>query len=158
MIQTISTVAGHLSAGQARGAAEPSGANQTGDRGGAGAANVSVGRLCEGIVRITLKPGVRITAEDGLRTRGELLALTGGARGGVLLDVTGVGSVSREAVGVYSAAVTVTAFAILGRTPVDRVIAHGLLGLPLPSCPSAYFTDEEEALRWLRSGNSTDEP
>lgn len=158
MIQTTSDATGHTPGGPALGSAEPSGAFNDADQRGPAAANVSVGRLSEGIVRITLSPNARITAEDGLRTRGELLALTGGARGGVLLDITGVGSVSREAIGVYSAAATVTAFAILGATPVDRVIAHGLLGLPLPGCPSAYFTDEEEALGWLRDGNSTDEP
>ncbi|MFF1383335.1 STAS/SEC14 domain-containing protein [Arthrobacter sp. NPDC058288] len=116
-------------------------------------ANVCVGHLREGVSRITLRPGARVTEEDGIRTREQLLALTGGARGGVLLDITGVGSVSREAISVYSAAVTVSAFAILGRTPVDRVIAHGLLGLPLPACPSEYFTDEDEALTWLQTVN-----
>ena len=114
-------------------------------------ANVSVGRVSQGISRITLRPSARITEEDGQRTREELLALTGGTRGGVLLEITGVGSVSREAISVYSSAVTVSAFAILGSTPVDRVIAHGLLGLPLPACPSEYFTDEDEALNWLHS-------
>ncbi|MEO5317566.1 STAS/SEC14 domain-containing protein [Arthrobacter sp. CC3] len=114
-------------------------------------ANVSVGRVSQGISRIRLRPSARITEEDGRRTREELLALTGGIRGGVLLEITGVGSVSREAISVYSSAVTVSAFAILGSTPVDRVIAHGLLGLPLPACPSEYFTDEEEALTWLRT-------
>ncbi|ABK03535.1 hypothetical protein JOE40_001095 [Arthrobacter sp. PvP102] len=114
-------------------------------------ANVCVGHIREGVSRITLRPGARVTEEDGIRTREQLLALTGGARGGVLLDITGVGSVSREAIRVYSSAATVSAFAILGSTPVDRVIAHGLLGLPLPACPSEYFTDEDEALNWLQS-------
>lgn len=113
-------------------------------------ANVRVARVRPGISRITLRPNARITEDDGTRTREELLALTGGARGGVLLEITGVGSVSREAIGVYSSAVTVSAFAILGTSPVDRVIAHGLLGLPLPVCPSRYFTDEDAALDWLQ--------
>ncbi|MFF2317431.1 hypothetical protein ACFVTE_14320 [Arthrobacter sp. NPDC058097] len=67
----------------------------------------------------------------------------------VLLQITGVGSVSREAVGVYSEAKTVRAFAILGSTPVDRVIAHGLLGHPKPECPTEYFTELNGALHWL---------
>jgi hypothetical protein len=112
--------------------------------------NVRVARVRQGISRITLRPNARITEEDGTRTKEELLALTGGARGGVLLEITGVGSVSREAIGVYSSAVTVSAFAILGTSPVDRVIAHGLLGLPLPACPSRYFTDEDAAIDWLQ--------
>lgn len=65
-------------------------------------ANVAVCRLSDGISRIILRPNARITEADGLRTKEQLLALTGGAPGGVLLEITGVGSVSREAIGVYS--------------------------------------------------------
>ena len=71
-------------------------------------ANVRVVRVRQGISRITLRPSARITEEDGVRTREQLLALTGGTSGGVLLEITGVGSVSREAIGVYSSAVTVS--------------------------------------------------
>ncbi len=56
-------------------------------------ANVSVAPVRQGISRIRLRPTARITEEDGARTREELLALTGGVRGGVLLEITGVGSV-----------------------------------------------------------------
>jgi hypothetical protein len=113
------------------------------------AANVSVGLIGEGIVRIALKPGARMTAGDGALARENLLALTGGEPSVVLLQITGVGSVSREAISVYSEAATVRAFAILGASPVDRVIAHGLLGLPRPQCPTKFFTDAEEAMHWL---------
>jgi len=116
-------------------------------------ANVSVAPVRQGISRIRLRPTARITEEDGARTREELLALTGGVRGGVLLEITGVGSVSREAINVYSAAVTVSAFAILGKSPVDRVITHALLGLPMPACRSRYFTDENTALDWLENAS-----
>lgn len=43
--------------------------------------------------------------------------------GGVLLQITGVHSVSHAAISLYSEAAAVTAFAVLGCTPVDRVIA-----------------------------------
>lgn len=119
------------------------------------AANVSVDRISKGIVRITLNPGARMTAEDGAYARENLLAITGGEPSVVLLQITGVGSVSREAISVYSDAATVRAFAILGSTPVDRVIAHGLLGLPRPQCPTQYFTDAQEAMHWL-SGQASD--
>lgn len=103
----------------------------------------------EGIVRITLPPGARITAADGTSVRERFLALTGGTACAVLLEITGVHSVSRDAFRFVSQAVTVTAFAILGSSAVDRVIAHARRGLPKPQCPSRYFTDEQEALTWL---------
>lgn len=115
-----------------------------------GPANVTVECSGEGIVRITLRPGSRITVEDGIRVREQYLALTGGAGAAVLLQITGVECVSRDAFRFFSDAATITAFAILGSTSVDRVIAHGRRGLPLPQCPSQYFSDEQEALAWLR--------
>jgi hypothetical protein len=111
----------------------------------------SVDRVSPGVTRIILRPNARITDDDCVRTRAELLALTGGKPGAVLLQVSGVGSVSRTAISHYSEAATVTAFAILGDTPVDRVIAHTLLRLAPPTCPTKYFTDEEEAVIWLRT-------
>ena len=43
------------------------------------------------------------------------------------------------------------AFAVLGDTPVDRVIAHTLLRLAPPKCLTKYFTDEEKAICWLQT-------
>ncbi|WP_442543711.1 DUF7793 family protein [Arthrobacter sp. KN11-1C] len=112
--------------------------------------NVRIEDAGEGILRITLRPGGRITAEDGALVRERYMALTGGMGAAVLLQVIGVEYVSRDAVRFFSEAATITAFAILGSTPVDRVIAHGRHGLPAPQCPTQYFSDEQEALGWLR--------
>lgn len=118
---------------------------------GAGLANVTLDIESDGILRITLPPGSHITALDGSSVRERFLSLTGGAGCAILLHVTGVEHVSRDAVRVFSEAVTVTAFAIIGSTAVDRVIAHGRRGLPAPQCPSRYFTDEQEGLAWIRT-------
>ena len=117
----------------------------------AGPANVSLDFESEGLLRITLRPGSRITEADGTSEREQFFSLTGGTGCVVLLQVTGVEYVSREAVPVFSEAAAVKAFAILGRTPVDRVIAHGRRGLPLPLCPTRYFPNESEALAWLHT-------
>lgn len=112
--------------------------------------NVRIEDSGEGILRIILRPGGRITAEDGALVKERYLALTGGMGAAVLLQVIGVEYVRRDAVRFFSEAATITAFAILGSTPVDRVIAHGRHGLPAPQCPTQYFSDEQEALGWLR--------
>ena len=118
-----------------------------------GPPNVTLDVESEGILRITLRPGSRITAADGSSTqeRYMTLARARGAGWAILLQITGVEDVTRDAVRVFSEAVTVTAFAVLGSTPVDRVIAHGWRGLPAPQCPSRYSTDEPEALAWIRT-------
>lgn len=110
------------------------------------------------IVRITLRTGEAISVEDGILVRERFLALTGGAGVRVLLQITGVEWVSRGAFQLFSDAATITACAILGGTPVDRVIAHGRRGLPPPQCPSRYFSDEQEALRWLRDFAPNNDP
>ncbi|WOH19486.1 hypothetical protein IRJ34_03945 [Paenarthrobacter sp. GOM3] len=102
-----------------------------------------------GIVRIVLRPHSRISELEGAWAREQLLALTGGDPVGVLLQITGVEWVSREAVAVCSRATTIAAFALLGSTAVDMVIAHSPRGLPRPGCPVKYFVDEQEALAWL---------
>lgn len=122
---------------------------------GAAPVNVTVDDIGGGIIWITLCPGATITAEDGIRVRERYRAMTGGDRAGVLLQITGVEFVSRDAFRFFTDAATITAFAILGSTSVDRVIAHGRRGLPLPKCPSQYFTNEHEALSWLRELNPT---
>jgi hypothetical protein len=98
----------------------------------------SVERVSPGVTRIILRPNARITEDDCVRTRAELLALTEGKPGAVLLQITGVGSGSRPAISLYSEAAAVTAFAVLGSTQVDRVIAHTLLRLAPPKCPTKY--------------------
>ncbi|UKA62525.1 hypothetical protein [Arthrobacter sp. FW306-04-A] len=121
---------------------------------GADSANVTMEDAGDGILRITLRPESRITAEDGTLVRERYIALTGGTGGAVSLQITGVESVSRDAVRFFSEAVTITAFAILGSTPVDRVVAHGRRGLPTPQCPTQYFSDEQVALAWLRAATA----
>lgn len=68
----------------------------------------------------------------------------------VLLDLTGVASVSRAARAVFGDVSSVVAWALHGQTPVDRILAHFLLGAEFKSGPARYFTSETEALSWLK--------
>jgi hypothetical protein len=132
-----------------RSATEPVNPHAPDEASGTAGGKATIEYAREGVVRITVSPGSRITAEDGTLIRDRFLTLTAGAGAAVLLQVTGVESVSKEAVRIIVEAVTVTAFATLGTTDVDRVIAHGRRGLPVPRCPIRYFSDEQQALAWL---------
>lgn len=110
---------------------------------------VTFEHLGPGLLRVNLQRHSNVTEADGELARAWVLAQANGNPVRVLLDVTGVGSVSREAVTFYSEATHVAAFALLGSTAVDKVIAHGLRGLAWPGCPVRYFVDEGEALAWL---------
>lgn len=56
-----------------------------------------IDRVSPGVTLIVLRPNALITDDDCVRTRAELLALTGGRPGAVLLQITGVHFVSRAA-------------------------------------------------------------
>jgi hypothetical protein len=114
-------------------------------------ATTLVRRITAGIIGITHRPGARTAGVDGCGAREALLDLTGGQPTTVPLQLTGVRSISRQAMGFHSAATTVTAFAVVGDSPLDRFIAHGRRGLPPPPCPSRYFTCQDEATSWLQT-------
>ncbi|WP_140416364.1 DUF7793 family protein [Arthrobacter globiformis] len=75
--------------------------------------------------------------------------LAGDRRVAVVLELTGVQSVTRAARAAYAAIPSVSAWAVLGESPVDRLLGHFLLGGEFSSVPARYFTDENDALDWL---------
>lgn len=113
--------------------------------------SAAVERIEDGLVSITLQPGMRITAAHSSIVRNQLITVFNGQPAGMLLRLAGVGMIDRDAMVQYAQAVTVTALALVGKTPVDRLVAHRLVGLTLPKCPNQYFTDTGEALDWLRT-------
>lgn len=107
-------------------------------------------RLCDdGIFRLQLPTGVHINGDMARKVADQLRVLTAGRPVPMLLRLTGVGSVSRGARGVCKDADSVSACALVGESPVDRVIANFLLGGAAPKCPIQFFTSESEANLWL---------
>ena len=74
----------------------------------------------------------------------------------VLLVITGVVGVSVEARQVYAGSIAASAFALVGESPVDRVIAHYLLRSRTETIPAQFFTSEAEAIEWLGQYTSED--
>ncbi|GAB3518141.1 DUF7793 family protein [Arthrobacter monumenti] len=103
----------------------------------------------DGVIRLQLPPGIHISEAIARKTIDRLLEMSRQQPVPVLLQLTGVGSVSRGARRVYTATESASAFALLGETPVDRVIASFFLGGEAPNCPTKFFTSESEALTWL---------
>lgn len=104
-----------------------------------------------GFIRLKLPPAAAVTGamvkEAGIRVR----LLAEGESFPVLMDITGVISFSKEARDVYLSLQTGAPDALLGRSPVDRVVAHYFLGPGYPGQQTAYFTDETEAVAWLEA-------
>jgi hypothetical protein len=100
-------------------------------------------------VRIDLPRGVPITGAMAEAAAARFREHVSKRPRPVILTVTGVTSITREARAVLSRATGALAIAVLGESPVDRVIANFVLGAePLP-CPGGFFTSESQALAWL---------
>lgn len=106
-----------------------------------------------GIVRLTWSPGLQIT--DTLARRAmELVDLTNTDRERALLvDMTGTAALTRGARMTFTRRCSASRIALLGRSPVDRVIANFALGVSSTPVPTRFFTSELAAVAWLRDGD-----
>ncbi|MCU1511378.1 MAG: hypothetical protein JWO34_1218, partial [Arthrobacter sp.] len=100
-------------------------AGVAGTAGVAGPIGVRV--LDSGIVQVTLPPNEEIAGAEARVAGAAVRALAHGRRVPVMLVLTGVVGVSVEARQIYVSSIAASALALVGESPVDRVIAHYLL-------------------------------
>lgn len=106
-----------------------------------------------GIVRLTWSPGLQITEKLARRAM-ELVDLTNADRERPLLvDMTGTAALTRDARMTFTRRCSASRIALLGRSPVDRVIANFALGVSSTPVPTRFFTSELAAVAWLRDGH-----
>jgi hypothetical protein len=113
------------------------------------AAPIGVRDLANGIIQVTLPPNREIGGAEARVAGAAVRALAAGRRVPVVLVITGVVGVSVEARQAYVSSIAASAFAVVGETPVDRVIAHYLLRSKTETIPARFFTSEAEAVEWL---------
>lgn len=70
----------------------------------------------------------------------------------MLVDMAMTESVSRDARFIFATPCAASRIALLGSSPVDRLIATFFLGVHNPACPSPFFTSRNEAMGWLARG------
>ena len=115
-----------------------------------GKASVDLG--VDGLLRLRWLPGVDIQVEDARAAMAKVNELCQQEQYPMLVDMAAVNSVSREARGVWSIPCGASRIALLGTSPVDRVLANFFLGVHVPPCPTRFFTSRSEALDWLNVG------
>jgi hypothetical protein len=113
------------------------------------AAPIGVRPLENGMIQVTLPPNEEIAGAEARVAGAAVRALANGGRVPVVLVITGVLGVSVEARQVYVSSIAASAFALVGETPVDRVIAHYLLRSKTEKIPAQFFTSEAAAVEWL---------
>ena len=118
------------------------------DKGGPGVACTVLPNLT---VRAVLAQGADLDEGMVAQLREQLGALAGSRRVAVVLHLNSTASVSRAARAAFASVAPASSWAIVGTTPVDRLVGHFLLGGESGSAPAPYFTSEHEALEWLAS-------
>jgi hypothetical protein len=106
----------------------------------------------EGLLILVWPRGVKITGPTARRAFDEVNRLCGAVRRPMLVDMATTASVAREARAVFGEPCAASRIALLGRSPVDRVIANFTLGVSRVPCPTRFFTDRAQALAFLREG------
>jgi len=107
----------------------------------------------DGIIRSTVISGTAETLADAQENIRAAAALARGQRRPVLVDMRGMKSQDREARMYYSgseATQVARALALLSGSRVNTLIANFFLAVTKLSIPTKLFTDEVEAVTWLK--------
>jgi len=105
-----------------------------------------------GFVRLTWDRNLRITGEMARAAMALVDATNAGRERPLLVDMTGTATLTREARMTFTLRCSASRIALLGRSPVDRVIANFALGVSAVPVPTRFFTSESLAIAWLRDG------
>jgi hypothetical protein len=106
----------------------------------------------EGLILLVWPPGVKITGPSARRAFDEVNRICGTSRRPMLVDMATTKSVARDARAVFGEPSAASRIALLGRSPVDRVIANFTLGVSTVPCPTKFFTSRVQAMAFLREG------
>lgn len=108
--------------------------------------------LPNGILHLEWDKHCTITAEDAEAAMRAVNALTEGHGHPMLVDMEMTKTVTRDARLVFAIPCAASRIALLGSSPVDRMIANFFLGVNSPPCPTRFFTSRQLAMAWLQTG------
>lgn len=104
----------------------------------------------DGIVYLGWPHGVRVTAIEAREGVAAVEAVCAGGRRPLLVEMAAT-SVSREARSIFAQPGSPSRVAILGSSPVDKVIANVVMAVSGLPVPTKFFTVRSEAVTWLRN-------
>ncbi len=102
----------------------------------------------DGIIHLVWNPHVCIEAGDAREAMAAVLDLAAGNEHPLLVDMTMTASLEHQARAVFSERCA-TRIALLGTSPVDRILANRVLSAQRQPCPKRFFNSASEATRWL---------
>lgn len=112
----------------------------------------------EGILHLMWKPGTVLVADDVQAAMAVVNEVADGAEYPMLIDITNTQAVSRQAKAEFSVKCAASRIALLGSSPVNRVIANFAMSRRTLPCPTRFFTSPKEAMNWLLESVQEDRP
>ncbi|WPU08729.1 STAS/SEC14 domain-containing protein [Pseudarthrobacter oxydans] len=107
----------------------------------------------DGIIHLIWEPRVRIELQDARAAMAAVNRIAGDSTYPMLVDMATTEDVTRAARAVFSIPCAANRIALLGASPVDRIIANFFLGVHIPPCPTRFFTSRTESMKWLQEGD-----
>jgi hypothetical protein len=107
----------------------------------------------EGIIRATSRVGHELSLEDAKESIVKIALLCAGVRRPIVVDLTGLKAVSRDARKYFAGPDTAkveSAAALVVRSPMARAIGNFFMGFDKGLIPGRLFTSQDEALIWVR--------
>ena len=101
------------------------------------------------IIYLVWKPGIVLDGNDVHAAIATLHEIAGGSEYPMLVDMGTTKAVTRQAKSAFQIPCAASRIALLGSSPVDRVIANFTIARQTLPCPTRFFTSRDEALNWL---------
>lgn len=105
--------------------------------------------LSDGLLYLRWVRGAVIDENDALAAIAAVERLCRGRGHPMLVDMAATAWLSCKARRVFARPCPVTRLALLGSSPLDRIIVNFFLGRRTPPCPNRFFTSRGEAMAWL---------
>ena len=103
----------------------------------------------EGVLHLVWKPGTILVADDVHAAMAKVNEVADGAEYPMLIDITNTQEVTRQARSLFSVKCAASRIALLGSSPLNRVIANFAMARRTLPCPTRFFTSRSEAMDWL---------
>ena len=107
----------------------------------------------DGIVRTKVKPHAEVTIKEAIENSIAVNSYFSQKKYPLLIDSRHIKSISKEARDHFSVRdreTGINSFAVLIDSPLSRIIGNFFMGLNKPSVPAKLFTNEQEAIDWLK--------
>jgi hypothetical protein len=103
----------------------------------------------DGIIHLSWRPGIVLESDDVHAGMATLNEICGGSEYPMLVDMGVTKAVTRQAKSAFQIPCAASRIALLGSSPVDRIIANFTIERQTLPCPTRFFTSRDEALAWL---------